>query len=62
MAKLVKDNFNPKINIIHDIDPNSGYAPDTLLNLSSAKLQNLGWKPRYGLVEMYKKLIEFLKD
>lgn len=62
MAKLVKDNFNPYINIIHDYDPNSGYAPDTLLNLSSAKLQNLGWKPRYGLVEMYKKLIEYLKD
>lgn len=62
MAKLVKDNFNPNINIIHDIDPNSGYAPDTLLHLSSKKLQSLGWKPKYGLVEMFKRLIEYLSD
>jgi len=62
MAKLVKDNFNPYIKIIHDYDPYSGYAPDTLLKLSSAKLQALGWKPKYGLVEMYKRLIDYLKN
>ena len=62
MAKLVKDNFNSIINIIHDYDPNSGYAPDTLLKLSSAKLQSLGWKPRYGLIEMYRRLIKYLKE
>lgn len=62
MAKLVKDNFNPDIKIIHDYDPNSGYAPDTLLKLSSAKLQALGWKPKYSLVEMYKRLIDYLKN
>jgi nucleoside-diphosphate-sugar epimerase len=62
MAKLVKDIFNPNINIIHDIDPNSGYAPDTLLHLSSKKLRSLGWKPKYGIVEMFKRLIEYLSD
>lgn len=60
MAYLVKDNFNNKINIIHDIDLNSNYAPDTLLNLTSKKLQNLGWKPKYNLLEMYKRLINYL--
>lgn len=62
MARLVKNNFNNKINIIHDIDPNSGYAPDTLLKLSSQKLQELGWKPKYDLVEMYTRLIAYLKS
>lgn len=62
MAELVQSNFNPSINIIHDIDPNSGYAPDTLLHLTSAKLQGLGWKPRYNLVEMYSRLIAYLKN
>lgn len=60
MAQLVKDNFNPKINIRHEIDPHSGYAPDTLLRLSSSKLQSLGWKPKYNLKEMYRQLINYI--
>lgn len=62
MANLVKKTFNPNINIIYDIDNNSGYAPDTLLRLSSRKLQGLGWKPKYDLKEMYRRLIEYLKS
>lgn len=62
MAKLVKDHFNPTINIIHDIDPNSGYAPDTLLHLTSAKLQDLGWKPKYRLEDMFNRLINYLRE
>lgn len=62
MAGFVKTNFNSKINIIHDYDPNSGYAPDTLLHLTSDKLQSLGWKPKYGLKEMYSRLISYLNN
>ena len=61
MAQMVKDNFNPNINIVHDYDPNAGYAPDTLLHLSSAKLQALGWTPKYNLVDMYRRLIAYLE-
>lgn len=62
MAQMIKDNFNPQINIIHDYDPNSGYAPDTLLHLVSTKLQDLGWQPKYGLLDMFKRLISYLRD
>lgn len=61
MAELVKVNFNSDIRIIHDYDSNSGYAPDTLLHLSSAKLLSIGWQPKYGLVEMFKRLINYLQ-
>jgi nucleoside-diphosphate-sugar epimerase len=34
-----------------------GYSPATKLRLNAAKLRSLGWKPRYGLTEMFARLI-----
>ncbi|NBD26706.1 NAD-dependent epimerase/dehydratase family protein [Paenibacillus glycinis] len=34
-----------------------GYAPDVTMRLSSDKMEGLGWKPQYGLAEMYKRMI-----
>ncbi|SUB96680.1 dTDP-glucose 4,6-dehydratase [Segatella buccae] len=62
MAELVKKEFNPSIHIIYDFDPNFGYAADTFLKLTSAKLQKLGWRPKFGLIEMYRRLIEYFKS
>ena len=62
MAQLVRDHFAKDIKIIHDFDPNSCYAPDTLLHLSSAKLQALGWQPKYNLLQMYERLYLSLKE
>lgn len=39
----------------------SGYADTLCMNLSCEKLRVLGWKPRYGLIEMYNNLIEYMK-
>ena len=52
-----------KINVIFDIpESNSyGYAPDTGMELSSAKLRSLGWAPSYSLEDMYRSLIEYRK-
>ena len=57
MAEFLRDHFNPKINVIVESHPEMGYAPVTKLHLSSAKLQALGWRPRFGLKEMFDKLI-----
>lgn len=38
----------------------TGYAPDTGLRLSGAKLRQLGWRPTKGLVEMYLDVISEL--
>ena len=35
-----------------------GYAPDTHLFLSAAKIKKLGWKPTKGLMEMYLDLLD----
>ena len=50
-----------KIKLVFDLDPNAGYAPDICLNLNVDKLKALGWEPKVGLVESYRRLIESLK-
>lgn len=44
------------INIPDDIKKR-GYAPDIGYKLNTDKIQNLGWKQRYGLADMYKRMI-----
>ena len=61
MAEYLQKNFNPSINVKVEINENMGYAPASQLRLSSAKLRSLGWKPRYGLKEIFERLIEYLK-
>ena len=39
---------------------NMGYAPDVTMYLDSGKLRNLGWTAEIGMVEAYKRLIEYL--
>ena len=34
-----------------------GYAPDTTMRLSAEKMEKLGWRPRYRLEEMYRRMI-----
>lgn len=61
MAEFLRDNFNPKIAVRMEYHPEMGYAPVTKLHLSSQKLMELGWNPRYDLKEMYKRLICSIK-
>lgn len=62
MADYLKINFAPHINVRIELNENMGYAPVAKLRLSSHKLMALGWQPRYGLNEMFERLIEYLKD
>ncbi len=39
-----------------------GYANTLCVNLDTSKIQNLGWKPKFNLKEMYLNLIETMKD
>jgi dTDP-glucose 4,6-dehydratase len=34
-----------------------GYAPPSAYRLSAEKLRALGWEPRYGMAEMYQRMI-----
>lgn len=67
MAQLVVDHFgNGKSKVIIDIpEKNMGYAPDVKMWLSGVKLEKLmgGVQfPTVDLIEMYRKLIEYLKE
>jgi len=60
IAEFLKDKFNPSIDVRLELNDNMGYAPVTKLRLSSEKLRNLGWKPQYGLNDIFKRLMDYL--
>lgn len=62
MAELVKDVFNPNIQVRMELNDSMGYAPVTKLRLSAQKLRSLGWQPCYDLREMFWRLIEGMRN
>lgn len=61
MADFLCAHFNPQLNVVVEEHPEMGYAPVTKLNLSTEKLKSLGWSPRYGLYDMFDRLIKSFK-
>lgn len=61
LAELCRDRFNPGIEVTVEMRSDTGYAPETTVNLSSDRLLQLGWRPRLGMEEMLARLIEYLK-
>jgi len=61
MAKIVAtDIYLNKINVVVDIPEDiskRGYAPDVNYTLNIDKIKALGWVPRYGLEDMYKRML-----
>jgi len=61
MAELVANEiFVGKINIIVSVPDDiqkRGYAPDTNYTLNVNKLKALGWTPKYGLIDMYRRML-----
>ena len=60
MAEMVINEFgNGNNKVIVDRDKDRGqYPPDNILKLDVTPLKNLGWKPVYGLKDMYKRMSE----
>ena len=63
MAQTAAALCEEKINVRIEENPNqnSGYAPTLKMNLSTEKLQALGWKPHYSMKQMYGRMIETMK-
>lgn len=61
LAELYRDNFNPDIEVKVQLKGDGGYAPETKVNLNPDRLMQLGWKPQYNLVEMIRRLLDYLK-
>ena len=62
LAYFLRDNFNPTIDVRIEQNDKMGYAPVSKLNLSTKKLQALGWQPRYDLKQMFERLIAYLSE
>ncbi|MBR1940243.1 MAG: NAD-dependent epimerase/dehydratase family protein [Bacteroidaceae bacterium] len=60
MAYMLRDYFNPNINVIISLKDNQGYAPQTRLRLNTDKIENLGWSPKYSLPVMFGRLIRYM--
>lgn len=57
LAYYIKENFAPKINVKIEVDEKKGYAPDTKIRLSTDKLYQLGWRPKYSLYDIINNVI-----
>lgn len=60
MGQYLCDEFNPNIKLRIDYQEGMGYAPETYLHLSTEKLRNLGWNPKYGLKDIFTRLLKYL--
>jgi dTDP-glucose 4,6-dehydratase len=56
---IIKEIANNRIKLVLDIDVPAEYAPN--LNLSTTKLESLGWKAEVGIEEAYRRMIESMK-
>lgn len=65
MAGMVAhDLVSDKIKVVFDIPESNkfGYAPDVTMHLSADKMESLGWRPKYGLMDMYKRMIRYWEE
>jgi len=56
MAELVADEYGVKVKT-EIPNHNLGYAPEVGYRLNADKLKSLGWQARFGLADMYKRMI-----
>ena len=60
MAEWLRDNVNPQIAVRVELNDGMGYAPETFHRLDTGRLNALGWKPKYGLSDIFERLINYL--
>lgn len=59
LAQFLASTFSTTSNVLIEQKEGMGYAPITQLNLNTDKLKALGWKPYYGLKDMFSSLINY---
>jgi UDP-glucuronate decarboxylase len=65
MAELVAKNIaHGNISVKFEIPEGNqyGYAAPVEMKLSSDKIRKLGWRPKYGLEEMYRRMISYMLE
>lgn len=62
MARMVADMSGINVIIKEQDISKIGYANTLHMDLDTSKLKSLGWKPNYGLKEMYANLLDSLRE
>ena len=62
MALLVRGSFAPKIKVKIEMEEGHGYSPTTKHRLDTSEIEKIGWKPQYGLSDMFLRLISHLRQ
>lgn len=57
MALFVQKNYNHNIEVRFELNDTGVYPPETHLRLDTTAIRSLGWKPKYGLKEMFDAII-----
>ena len=57
MAMMIKNEFNPDIDVVVAPKEGQGYAPETKLRLDTTKMESLGWQPQYDLRTTFERLL-----
>lgn len=64
MAELVAEHFGEgRTKVVIDIPEDSerlGYAPPVKMWLDASKMRALGWTPAYGLVDSYRRMMQYM--
>ena len=62
MALMVIKKYNKKGKIIIENESTNIFSKDSKISLDTRKIEKLGWKPKFNLMEMYDKLIKYYKE
>lgn len=61
MAEMVRQYFTPFQQVVINKKENTPYLPEIHMRLNTEKIRQLGWHPRYGILDMYKSIINVSK-
>ncbi len=65
IARLVADEVaDGRIDVVKYIPDgvNFGYAPDNTMRLCSEKIRKLGWEPKVGMAEGYRRIVRYIEE
>ncbi|RGW18777.1 NAD-dependent epimerase/dehydratase family protein [Ruminococcus sp. AF13-28] len=61
MARMIGDNYGIKVKIDEQDISQMGYADILYMNLDTSKIKQLGWKAKYELSDMFRRMIQVMK-
>lgn len=61
-AQAAGDKIRVRMEPDEKMQKERGYAPVLKMNLDTSKLQGIGWKAETGLLRMYERMIDYMRD